>query len=339
MSLEPERLLATPDHHFLTFDGNSALFLPMDRASYLRSAFLDGRAQADSQTPIRLPLEPLLDAARKAKSPQIGWIFHVARCGSTLLSRLIDSADSSLVLREPPPLRQMGLSAAAGVKSREWRDRLQLASAMAARRFNAGLPTIVKANVPVNFILEELLELEPTAPSILLYQPLEPYLVSILRAPQHRIWVERITDQLAPALTAQTNLAPGSGLPERAAALWLYQMLAFDRLLKAGFASRTLNAETLFEAPIEASKAVARHLGAVGADVDGNAARLLGRYAKDTSRQFSDEDRRKRDRDDRRRLEEEISQAHNWLEQNASASNLPERLGSPLVGESPLLVD
>lgn len=339
MSLEPERVLATPDYHFLTFDGDSALLLPMDRASYLRSAFLDGRAVAQSSTSIRMPLAPLIETANASATLQIGWIFHVARCGSTLLSRLVDSNDSSLVLREPPPLRQVGLSAAAGDQSDKWRDRLKLAHAMAARRFNPARPTIVKANVPVNFMLDDLLGLDPTAPATYLYQPFEPYLVSILRAPQHRIWVERITDQVAPVLSATVGFVPESGLPERAAALWAHQMLVFDHALNAESGARSLDADTLFEAPIDTAKAVAQHLGAIDADVEGNAASLLGRYAKDVSRQFSDEDRRKRDADDQRRLSEEISQARTWLDKSPVASRLPERLARSLTGKSPNLLD
>ena len=60
MSSEIERLLTRPDHHFLTFDGDSALFLPMDRESYWKSAFLDGRAQGLSTIPIHRPLDPLI---------------------------------------------------------------------------------------------------------------------------------------------------------------------------------------------------------------------------------------------------------------------------------------
>ena len=338
MPLEPERLLATPDYHFLTFEGDSALFLPMDRASYHRSAFLDGRAQGTSSTPVRVPLAGLIEAARASSPPQTGWIFHVARCGSTLLSRLIDSEKSSLVLREPPPLRQTGLSAAAGDKSAEWRDRLKLAQAMAARRYNLARPTIVKANVPVNFMLEDLLKLDPSAPTMFLYQPFEPHLVSVLRAPQHRIWVERISDQVAPTLSAAVGIAPGSTLPERAAALWTYQMLVFDKALQASPTARSLDAGTLFETPVEAANEAARHLGAVDADVERNAASLLGRYAKDTSRHFSDEDRHKRDAEDRLRLDDEISQARKWLDRCAVASKLPNSLGSPLVGEAPNLL-
>jgi hypothetical protein len=339
MPSEAERLLAAPDYHFLTFEGDSALFLPMSRAAYHESAFLDRRAKALSQMPLREPVKLLIDAAQRSTPPRLGWIFHVAHCGSTLLSRMIDSVESSLVLREPPPLRQLGLAAAAELHSPDWQDRLRLAQSMAARRFNPDRPTIVKANVPVNFMLDELRELDPAAPSILLYQPFEAYLVSILRAPQHRTWVERISDQVAPALLSEVGLNKGSSLPERAAALWLYQMFAFNKLLAANAAARSLNSRDLFEEPVETAKAVAAHLSAFDADVEGNAASLLGRYAKDTRRAFTDEDRRARDIDDRRRLSEEISLARHWLDGNSTSSSLPERLGNSLVGNAPALLE
>ena len=214
-----------------------------------------------------------------------------------------------------------------------------LAHAMAARRFNPARPTVVKANVPVNFMLAPLLELDPAARAILLYQPFEAYLVSILRAPEHRTWVDRITDQMAPALSSSVGLTHESSLPERAAALWLFQMFAFDSLMAASSFTRSLDANTLFDAPIDAARAAARHLDAIDADVDGNAASLLGRYAKDTSRQFTDEDRRNRDIDDRRRLAGEISSARSWLDRNPRASALPACLGRSLLGDPPPLLD
>lgn len=338
MSPDPERLLAAPEYHMQSFDGDSALFLPMSRANYHQSAFLDQRAKAHSDARLRLPLAPLVAAARSKEPPRIGWIFHVAHCGSTLLSRLVDSVESSLVLREPPPLRQLGLAVAQGARNAEWQDRLVLAHAMAARRFNPERPTIVKANVPVNFMLDSLHDLDAGAPAVLLYQPFEAYLVSILRSPQHRIWVERITGQMAPILSSRTGLQRISGVAEQAAALWAFQILAFNQLLEANPSARSLEARMLFEHQLETGKSVARHLGAVDADVEGNAASMQGRYAKDMSRAFSDEDRRNRDANDRRRLDDEITTARKWLDGNAVIVGLPERLARPLVGEAPGLI-
>lgn len=338
MSRDIDLLFVTPDHHFLSFDGDMAIFLPMDREAYHRSAFLDGRAAALPGTPLRVPLDPLLDKAREHQSPRIGWIFHIARCGSTLLSRLIDGEDGNLVLRELPPLRQMGLEAAMAGPQERWHDRLRLAHAMAARRYAADRPTVVKANVPVNFILEEIRQLDPEAPSILLHFALEPYLLAVLRAPPHRIWVERITDQLAPALAKLVGLIGGATIAERAAAVWLAQMFAFSALLEANPAARSLDAIQLFAAPAATAKAAAIHLGITGVDIEANVADLASSYAKDMSKPFDEGLRRQREADDRTRLEPELAEARQWLEKCAAASRLPEKLSAPLIGDAPTLL-
>lgn len=338
MTLDADRLLATPDYHFLSFEGDSGLFLPMDRRSYHQSAFLDGRATGLSSSPLRQPLGPLLNAARDHRPPRLGWIFHIARCGSTLLSRLIDGEKSSLVLREPPPLRQVGLDAASAERGGRWPDRLRLAHAMAARRFDPDRPTVVKANVPVNFILRELRQLDGEAPSILLYFALEPYLLAILRAPPHRIWVERIADQLAPALASRVGLTSEASIGERAAALWLAQMLEFEALIDAYPAAQSLDANQLFAAPAATAEASAAHLGIADLPIDENVATWANSYAKDASKPFDEGLRVQRLADDRRRLDPELAEARRWLDNCPAARQLPERLGRPLIGEAAILL-
>jgi len=43
MSLTIDDLFASPDHYLHSFEGDAAVFVPMDRAAYHRSIFLDGR--------------------------------------------------------------------------------------------------------------------------------------------------------------------------------------------------------------------------------------------------------------------------------------------------------
>ncbi len=86
-----DRLFDTPELHFLAFDEDDALFIHMDRASYHRSIFLDHRIASYDVEPIRTAASPLIADARERAIARTGWIFHIAHCGSTLLSRMIDS--------------------------------------------------------------------------------------------------------------------------------------------------------------------------------------------------------------------------------------------------------
>jgi hypothetical protein len=93
------------------------------------------------------------------------------------------------VLREPLALRQLALAPDP--------RRLALTLAMLSKRYRDDAPTLVKANVPVNFLLPALVAAAPEARSIFLYATLPDYLLAILRSDNHREWLRLVTGQLA----------------------------------------------------------------------------------------------------------------------------------------------
>src|SRR5690349_21073853 len=153
MSLTLDDLFASPDHYLHSFDGDAAVFVPMDRAAYHRSIFLDHRILPSANGSMRVPVAALTGTARPIA--RTGWIFHVAHCGSTLLARALDDPSLNLVLREPLALRQQAFTNDPA--------RLALTAAMLSKRYRGDLPTLVKANVPVNFLLDDLVALDPEA--------------------------------------------------------------------------------------------------------------------------------------------------------------------------------
>src|SRR3954469_14461070 len=186
MSLTVDDLFASPDHYLHSFEGDAALFVPMDRAAYQRSIFLDRRISPASEGAMHLPFSAL--AGKAPRPAAIGWIFHVAHCGSTLLARALDRVSANLVLREPLALRQLALTPDA--------ERLAVTLAMVSKRYGGDLPTIVKANVPVNFLLPDLVAFDSNARAIFLHCGLRDYLLAILRNDKHRAWVRNVTGQL-----------------------------------------------------------------------------------------------------------------------------------------------
>ena len=105
MSLTLDDLFASPDHYLHSFEGDAAVFVPMDREAYRRSIFLDGRTRPAANRSMRLPAGALVEPVRRPEPT--GSIFHVAHCGSTLLARALDRPSTNLVLREPLALRQL----------------------------------------------------------------------------------------------------------------------------------------------------------------------------------------------------------------------------------------
>src|SRR4051812_36850309 len=59
MALTLGALYASPDHYLHSFDGDQAVFVPMDRAAYHRSIFLDGRIAPAADGELRVPLAAL----------------------------------------------------------------------------------------------------------------------------------------------------------------------------------------------------------------------------------------------------------------------------------------
>ena len=305
-ALTLDDLFASPDHYLHSFEGDAAIFVPMDREAYRRSIFLDRRISPPSSRSMQLPVAALLG---KAPAPaQTGWIFHVAHCGSTLLARALDDPEANLVLREPLALRQLALVPDA--------ERLKVVLAMLAKRYRAERPTIVKANVPVNFLLPEIAAIEAEARVIFLYLGLEDYLRAILRNDGHREWLGNVTRQLAGHLP---DLA-GASDAERAAALWAAQMRAFAKAMDEWPSARSLDAEDFFAEPARFVALAAAHLQVPmsGEQVEALVAGpLFATYSKNPELAFDNEARLAQRRELEAALAPEIEQARAWVEREA----------------------
>lgn len=301
-------LFASPEHYLHSFDGESALFVPMDRGAYHRSIFLDRRISRAAAGELRIAAKQL--AAASPPAAPTAWIFHVAHCGSTLLARALDDPGASLVLREPLALRQTALAPDPA--------RLALVLAMLSKRYRADVPTLVKANVPVNFLLPMLADADPAARAILLYLPLGDYLAAILRSETHRAWLRNVTNQLA----AHLGDLSASSDAERAAALWLAQVRAFATALGRMPNARALDAEAFFAEPGGVLKAAAVHLAipiapdALEATAAGS---LFATYSKDPRLAFDNAARLARRAEVGQMIAPELDEAKAWIAQRGGA--------------------
>lgn len=321
MPLTLDDLFASPDHYLHSFDGASAVFMPMDREAYHRSIFLDGRISPAANRTMAVPAGALVDPSRKPAPT--GWIFHVAHCGSTLLARALDRRETNLVLREPLALRQLALAPdPAGVA---------LTAAMLSKRYRADLPTIVKANVPVNFLLPELVALDPEARAIFLYATLGDYVLAILRSDNHRQWLRGVTAQLAAHLGDLAALSDA----ERCAALWLAQMRAFTEAMALMPQARALDAETLFSEPRRVLEAAAAHLAVPMSEAQIEEAvggPLFATYSKNPEQPFDNQARLARRSALEAPLAEEIAQARRWIESAGGESAVAALESKALLG-------
>ena len=302
-------LYTSPDHYLHSFDADNAIVVPMDRAAYHRSIFLDGRISPAAGQAMALPVAAL---AQGTRAPQpTSWIFHMAHVGSTLLARALDDPEASLVLREPLALRQVAIQPDD--------QRLAIVAAMLGKRYRADAPTLVKANVPVNFMLPKLTAIDPNARAILLYLPLRDYLLAILRSDSHRNWLRNVTAFLAPYLG---DLSASSDA-ERGAALWLAQVDAFAGALAAMPNACALNAEQFFAEPEAVLNAAAAHLAvpigpaAIAATVAGP---LFASNAKNPTLAFDNRQRIARRDDLQCSMSAELDAAQQWIRRRADAA-------------------
>jgi hypothetical protein len=305
MALSSTDLGTSPDHYLHSFDAGHAVFVPMDAAAYRRSIFLDHRISAAGPATMRIPVATLLGGETTAQPT--GWIFHMAHCGSTLLARALDALGDNLVLREPLALRQLAIEPNAAM--------LDIELGMLSKRYSKNALNIVKANVPVNFILDEIAQRQENGTAILLYLDLPDYLSAILRSEGHRTWLRGICSLLSPYLGDLSKCSDA----QRAGALWQAQMLRFEALSRFWPRSRSVDAERFFSEPATILGSAARLLGvettknAVSQLVSGP---LFSTYSKQPAIRFSNEDRIARRDQVAAGLASEIDEARDWLGAN-----------------------
>ena len=305
MPLTLDELFTSPAHYLHSFDGDDAVFVRMDRESYRRSIFLDDRIQPAAGGAMRLPVSHL--PADFGPPQPIAWIFHMAHCGSTLLARALDELGGRIVLREPMALRQLGVTPDP--------RRLALALRLLGKRYPGDGPTLIKANVPVNFILAEIADAAPDPSAVFLHFGLRDYLLAILRSDNHRRWLRRVTAELAGQIGDLSHLADG----ELAAALWLAQIRRFAAAIAQMSNARTLDAEAFFAEPIPALRAAAECLGIAADETRVNEivrGPLFATYSKDPAVAFDNSARLARRAELEAALDAELASAEAWLAQS-----------------------
>lgn len=334
-----QAIFETPDLFLHSFDEADAVFLEMDRDAYFRSIFTDRRISPKSTNQHRAPCADLFAAMASIEPAPTSYVFHVAHCGSTLLARALDLKEQNLVCREPFALRQLGVKAARGEESAQL---VRLARTMLGRRYNPAGPVIVKANVPVNFMIPALMDPAPDQRAILLYYALDDYLLAILRSAMHRGWVQHVSDELRPGIEELTGpRTVDESVAVMAARLWLTQMLQFQQALTAYPNARSLSAEDLFESPNATLAASFSHFGQPqGAETIDAIVRsdLFSRYSKDPKHQFDNAQRVVRRGKLKVELAAELNEARAWVMRQSAAQQLPQRLAKPLVGDGAVLL-
>lgn len=262
------------DPEFLPFKldlvARRVLLVRLTAAQRREAAFLDERALPARADGGWIPLDAFL-APANAMGAAADAIFHIGHCGSTLLSRVLESWPQLQALREPLPLRTLAEAwpelhaPQSRLSPQEALRVLQALWAAWSRPLQDSSRCVIKATSGCNGLIAPLLETQPSARVVLLDMPLQPYLATLLKAPDSvrdaaSAAGERLLDLQARGFGADVFLYALS-LPQQCAMGWLAERVRFAALAHA-HAQRVLRVdfEQLLTRPEAELHRIAAHL-------------------------------------------------------------------------------
>lgn len=241
---------------------------------------------------------PVGECIAQFERPRLAWIFHSAFCGSTLLAQAFNIAGTSSSLSEPVLLNDLVGLRRRGAPPTAVARLADAALRALGRPYPDEAAVIIKPSNVVNPLAELLLALQPSAPAVFLYAPLQSFLLSVARKGlECRLWAR----ELLQGYLREDFIALGFSQDEYfrqtdlqvAAMGWLAQHGFFMRLAeKLGPQRlRTLDAERMLTEPELAMKAVADHF-VLGIDAQAVAAGPVFRHNSKSGESYSAEERR-----------------------------------------------
>jgi hypothetical protein len=345
-NLDRVGLLTSPDYFFWGYKGSIAYFVNMNRDLYSKSIFCDGRIYPRTNEVITMPLGQLLDRFEEEDfaAPKLNYIFHMAHGGSTLLSRALDIRGSNIVYREPAALRQLGVSAAEeqfdDQPTEIWRRVLRLSTVLLSKTYEKNERVIIKANVPVNFIIPQLMAVHASTRGLILFAGLDDYLLSILKSQGHRDWLRNVVAEVGNSIDSILSLTAGErdrfSDAEAAAALWMTQTHLFARALQKYPNLRSLDSELFYSNPKLALSKASEFFRFRAKDeqlVAIVASDLFRRYSKNPEQQFDNQLRLQTKEQLRVGIHTELIRANEWVRKRAELCPLPKCLAKPLTAQ------
>lgn len=342
-NLEARRWLAAlrsdPTLHLHNFDldTRTAVLVRLDKAAVDAASFLDDRALPPGAQGLVVPLDAALEAIGTIEPQPHDAIFHVARCGSTLVSRLIGELPGNQQKREPLAWLACGVWArfvGPKVTERAFAALFEGTSRALARPFHTGDRVVVKSTSIAANLAGRLLDREPSQKAVALTLPLERWLAAVIGDESSR---DNVHHYAAYWLGDLDLKRPAAGLRERPltlgerlAAAWCAPMLWFaEAAAKAPDRAKVFDVDRLLEHPAVGLAALNAHLG-LGADsarIEAIAkGPLLERYSKDPAEVFDREAREARIASARAQHAEEIAAGMAFAERFADEPLIAQHL-------------
>lgn len=331
-----KNVFVSPELYLRSFDitADSMTFTPMTAETYRSTSFLDHRMVSAHPMNANVKLSAFVDTfSRLGLAPRpIGFIFHTAFCCSTLLARCLQEMRSTLVLKEPLPLRTLSEHWFDDIDGPAHRNMRDVLAALLSRRFR-NEAVVIKATSYCNNIMAELMDMHESTRGVFIYSDLEESISSFLGAPGRRAEARKF-------LTIMKNLLPGDISIEdcqalidaqTAALLWMLQVRRYCELVTNRLRGRlvALNCRRFLDDPIKSLIYVAEHLGITDSGAVAEkavASSTFTFHAKIPQRAFDKEDRRADIERKQERYGNEIDYSVKWARGLPIWNGIPERL-------------
>ena len=207
-------------------------------------------------------------AAALGKQAPLHFIFHSAFCASTMLVRALDLPGSAMGISEPVLLNDMTGWRKRGAEVRRHAMVMDQALGQLSRPWGEGEAVVLKPSNIFSGLAMGALHLRPAARALLLYAPVEEFLLSVARKGMWcRLWARELLESLLIDGLVDLGFEPRDFLRQTdlqvAAVGWLAQHNLFHRMAKRYGRERiaTLDSETLTRDPAVSVAAVAAHFG------------------------------------------------------------------------------
>jgi hypothetical protein len=268
MSRSAAAIVADPEWLAHRYDERSDSFQyrRVTRARHAEVPFATDDCLGKEDKPVVIRREEA--AALLGSEAPLHFVFHSAFCASTMLVRALDVPGSAMGISEPVMLNDMTGWRKRGADVRLHAQVMNDVLGQLARPFGPGEAVVLKPSNVFSGLAMGALHLRPAARALLLYSPIEEFLLSVARKGMWcRLWARELLENLLHDGMVDLGFEPRDYLRQTdlqvAGVGWLAQHHLFHRMAKHYGAERiaTLDSETLTCDPPESVARVAAHLG------------------------------------------------------------------------------
>jgi hypothetical protein len=322
--------------HRVLDEGRLLQFVKLSRDELRALSFLNKLNVGESLPRIEIPVTVTMEESSE-DSASCHYIFHSAFCCSTLMARALDIEAVAITLKEPQAFMDLvRMMPQAGPPDHQ-RLALEVVVRLMQRPRVPGEKVIIKPANPANPLIEQMLALSPGSRALLMYAPLEDFLLAVARG-RRLSWARNIgalyRDHLEFGTKRTRDLVLLTDF-EMAAFLWLQQQAQFARLLR-DLPERlaSLRSDLFLEQPTGAVSGTAELFGL--ALPQGQAAAitsgpLFQSHSKRPGEKFDESSRKREEALVKMAYGPEIQQALEWAGSVAEDAGVPFELPGSII--------